>query len=699
MAYELNFKRTFQNQLRALPKKQRMLVQEKLDLLSDDPTPDGHLKEKVLQFKCPETIFRLRCGDYRVLYAYGAGWVKLLVVELRKDVYRSDHLVLDESDLPEEAFSDVDLTPKEMPPVFPVRLIDTSLPDDDLLPVPIDEALLTHLGIPQEYVPGLIACRTLEDLTKARAPSEEARTAIFDCVMNPDLVQVLQQPDYVIPTDDSLLRFKEGELVEFLLKLSPDQERFAIWGMNAAGPTLVKGGPGSGKSTVALYRVRELLNALRQAGTEQPRILFTTYTNALVTVSRQLLQTMLGDDIRCVEVRTADSLAHDIAGIDEGSVQMAKTADLRQAMREALRNVSFQGSVLQRQTQMKVINTLSVDYLIEELTQVIEARQLTTLEAYLSAPRPGRRVPLNELQRTAVWRLRELFLAALERMGCQTWQMMRARAEELVRGGQGPEPYDAVLIDEAQDLDSSLLRMLTKLCRSPNRLFVTADANQSIYGSGFRWGDVHESLQFRGRTGILRANYRSTKEIGEAARAYLSEAGLDAEWGDVEYINSGGIQPAMRKVQGKGEEVDLLARFLPQAARHFLLGIGACVVLCPTERSCQAVADGLATRGLEATYMTGKDLDLARRCIKVMTHKSSKGLEFPIVALAGFLDSPYPLLQQNITEEERGEKLAEARRTLFVAMTRALRALLAIVPAETTSPLLRDFDERYWNIQ
>ena len=698
MVYELIFKRAFQNQLRALPRKQRMLVQEKIDLLCDDPTPDGHLKEKVHQFKCQETIFRLRCGDYRVLYTYGAGWVKLLIVELRKDVYRGDHLVLDETALPDEALADVDLTPKETPPVFPIYLVDTPLSDDDLLPVPIDEALLTGLGIPQEYFPGLMACRTLEDLTKAQTPSEEARTAIFDCVTNPDLPRVMQQPDYVIPTDDGLLRFKEGELVAFLLKLSPDQEKYVYWGMNAAGPALVKGGPGSGKSTVALYRVRELLRALRQAGTEQPRILFTTYTNALVNVSRQLLQTLLGEDICWVEVRTADSLAYNIATGNGSASRMANTAELRQALREAQRHVSFQGNLLQRQTQGKIIDTLGQDYLIEELTQVIEARQLTTLEAYLAAPRPGRRMPLNELQRTAIWRLHETFLVALEQLGCQTWQMMRARAEEMVRSGQGPESYDAVLIDEAQDLDPSLLRMLAGLCRSPNRLFVTADANQSIYGSGFRWSDVHESLQFRGRTGILRANYRSTKEIGEAARAYLGEARLDAELSEVEYINNGGIQPAMRAVRSKNEEIDLLARFLPKAARHLLLGLGACVILCPTERSCQAIVDGLTAHGLEAIYMTGKDLDLGWRGIKVMTLKSSKGLEFPIVALAGFLDSPYPLLRSNITDEEREEALAQERRILFVAMTRAMRALLVVVPAEMTSPLLRNFDSIYWNI-
>ncbi len=356
MAYELLFKRAFQNQLRALPREQRALVQEKIDLLCDNPAPDGHHKKKVHQFKCKEPIFRLRCGDYRVIYTYGAGLVKLLMVDHRKDVFRGDCLMLDENTLPDEALADVDLTPKEVPAPFPIQLTDTPASDADLLPVPIDEALLTRLGIPQAYFPGLIACRTLDDLTKAQVPSEEARTAIFDCVTNPDLLHVMQQPDYVIPDDDGLLRFKEGELVEFLLKLSPDQEKYVNWGINAGGPVLVKGGPGSGKSTVALYRVRELLKVLRQAGTVQPRILFTTYTNALVNVSRQLLKTLLGEDIRWVEVRTADSLAREIAGVNDASARMATGNELRQAMREALRQVSFQGNLWERQTQMKILH-------------------------------------------------------------------------------------------------------------------------------------------------------------------------------------------------------------------------------------------------------------------------------------------------------------------------------------------------------
>lgn len=44
------------------------------------------------------------------------------------------------------------------------------------------------------------------------------------------------------------------------------------------------------------------------------------------------------------------------------------------------------------------------------------------------------------------------------------------------------------------------------------------------------------------------------------------------------------------------------------------------------------------------------------------------------------------------------EYLARERRTMFVAFTRAMRALLVIVPNGTSSPLLKNFDPTKWNL-
>ena len=78
--------------------------------------------------------------------------------------------------------------------------------------------------------------------------------------------------------------------------------------------------------------------------------------------------------------------------------------------------------------------------------------------------------------------------------------------------------------------------------------------------------------------------------------------------------------------------------------------------------------------------------------------KSAKGLEFPIVALAGFLGTTFPVIPNNTPEEAKEEIYARERRTLFVGMTRAMIALLVVVPADRPSQLLQGFDPKLWNL-
>jgi superfamily I DNA/RNA helicase len=272
---------------------------------------------------------------------------------------------------------------------------------------------------------------------------------------------------------------------------------------------------------------------------------------------------------------------------------------------------------------------------------------------------------------------------------------VRSYAAQLLEQGHGPTPYDAVVVDEAQDLDPSLLWILTSLAKAPNRIFLAADADQSIYGSGFRWADVHEGLRFKGRTGILRANFRSTREIGEAARVYLADGTLDEESVVPEYVHTGPL-PAVRHVRPTGDEVGLLTRFFKDAARELRLPVWAGALLVPSERTGERLATQITAQGLPARFMSGRDLDLSAQTIKVMTLKSAKGLEFPSVAIAGF-ESPYPYLRTGIDEDERAERTAQERRTLFVAMTRAMRALLVSIPDGLQSSLLDGINGPLWN--
>src|SRR5919199_1611082 len=77
-----------------------------------------------------------------------------------------------------------------------------------------------------------------------------------------------------------------------------------------------------------------------------------------------------------------------------------------------------------------------------------------------------------------------------------------------------------MIIDEAQDLELSLLRLLVALCCNHKYLLVTADANESIYPV---WTDVHGELDLSNRIWMLRTGQRTTWQIMDAALTYIRE--------------------------------------------------------------------------------------------------------------------------------------------------------------------------------
>jgi superfamily I DNA/RNA helicase/mRNA-degrading endonuclease RelE of RelBE toxin-antitoxin system len=681
-------KEGFLSEWLALPPKEQAQVGSKIKTLTSDPHPDGVTKKQLTHVN--RHVHRLRSGDYRIFYTFDAHFVSLL-----KLVRRSEDTYADDIDA--EFFGG----PKEEPALteFPSHSVAVASPATTAEPRPfphaLDEEFLDRVLVPREHWSRLVSLKNEDALLACNGVPDDVLLRVHQALFERPLSAALEEKELVANTVDDLFRYRDGDLLAFLLRLSTEQEKYVSWALEGGGPTLVKGGPGTGKSTVALYRVRAMLQSLKAAGVTSPRVLFTTYTNALVTFSEQLLRGLLGDEAQAVEVCTADSIALSIVTSRIGQARIASSQDLREAMTAAMSAVKPAGSSLDKRVTVNSLAKLGRDYLLEEIASVIEARRLSTFEAYRDAKRPGRRVPLPESTRALIWDLKVAFDRELKRIGKTTFQQVRAYAAQLVEQGHGPAPYDAVVIDEAQDLDLSLLWLLASLAKASNRVFLTADADQSIYGSGFRWADVHEGLKFKGRTGILRANFRSTREIGEAARAYLADGALEEEALTPEYAHSGPL-PIVRHVRGASDETTLLSRFFTDAARELRLPVWAGALLVPTEKAGERMAARITAAGVPARFMTGRELDLGAQAIKVITLKSAKGLEFPSVAIAGF-EAPYPNVRAGTAEEERAERIAQERRTLFVGMTRAMRALLLSIPNTLESALLAGFDEAFWN--
>lgn len=86
MKFEIEISESAEKSLEKIPKKDRSKLVEKIDALSENPTPPGSLKLR--GHKVP--LHRIRSGDYRVVYAIKNDLLLILIVEVghRKEIYR-----------------------------------------------------------------------------------------------------------------------------------------------------------------------------------------------------------------------------------------------------------------------------------------------------------------------------------------------------------------------------------------------------------------------------------------------------------------------------------------------------------------------------------------------------------------------------------------------------------------------------------
>jgi superfamily I DNA/RNA helicase len=327
---------------------------------------------------------------------------------------------------------------------------------------------------------------------------------------------------------------------------------------------------------------------------------------------------------------------------------------------------------------------------------VIEGQNCGRLDDYLAANRSGRGIPFDDTVRTGVWRLYQEYCSRLKEKKLGSWGQLRQFALELVRRDAFVRRWDHVIIDEAQDLTPAALAVCVELAREPRGVFLTADANQSLYNRSFRWNKVHEMLAVAGRTHLLRRNYRNTRQIAQAASDLLPAIKLgDAEAIEQEYVHAG-TKPVIYAAGGAADQAQWLAARIAQACRELGLSVSAAAVLAPGNSLAKSLSDRLQAAGLPARYVKSRDVHLDERCVKVMTLPAAKGLEFPIVGIAHVEADRLPREASATDPKEIAEHVDQERRVFYVGCTRAMRHLFVTHDRSSPSPFLDELSEEYW---
>ncbi|EIY6517342.1 TPA: NERD domain-containing protein [Escherichia coli] len=252
--------------------------------------------------------------------------------------------------------------------------------------------------------------------------------------------------------------------------------------------------------------------------------------------------------------------------------------------------------------------------------------------------------------------------------------------------------YDAVLVDEGHDFESRWLALIARLFDNASRsLLLMYDDAQSIYRRerALNFSLASVGIQAQGRTSVLPVNYRNTKRILHFAYAFSREYFEKHQNREIPFVQpqaggEEGTEPEILRCASESDEAVQVVGWLEK--RYTLCGHWSdMAVLCPAEFSVKHLKEVMTQRGIP--YATGFDSEgkkkYSRRkdVVHLLTYQSSKGLEFPYVAVinASFVHS-------GAADE------SEVIPALYVAFTRATRELLVTCYRENSiSRHLEDF--------
>jgi len=491
-----------------------------------------------------------------------------------------------------------------------------------------------------------------------------------------DLATALLHPDsrrrfVTIQSDHDLSTILNAPLEKWRVFLHPNQERLIAKDFN--GPARVLGGPGTGKTVCAMHRARHLAKGVCTA--KDDRILFTTYTANLAQNVEENLRNLCGGDMPQIEVSHLHSWAVRFLRSQGIQVDIASPEDITECWETALlatEDLDF-----------------DIGFLRQEWDQVVQASGVQTREDYLKVSRTGRGHALTRPQRSRVWSLFEKYGETLRSRGKREWLNVIQEVRCFLEKKKPKLPYRSLVVDEAQDFHSEEWKLIRAIVPpGTNDLFLVGDAHQRIYGRKVVLRNCGINIQ--GRSSQLKINYRTTEQIRSWAMAMLQGVAVDDLDGEQDSgmgytsLLSGPV-PEVQHFHSQAEEQDFLGQRLEELLKERR----------PEEICLVARTNKLVREGYQALLNNMKvahtllDKHGEGNGVRLATMHRVKGLEFPVMILAGINAGVMPLHLKGVDGDPsaKAEHDDRERSLLFVAATRA-RDMLIVTSWGKRSPFV-----------
>jgi superfamily I DNA/RNA helicase len=438
--------------------------------------------------------------------------------------------------------------------------------------------------------------------------------------------------------------------------LHPDQQKIAT-AKTYNGPTRVVGGPGTGKTVVAIHRARFLASEMGFLGAAQS-ILVTTFVTTMADQLSELVEALLGQE-QASKVR--------VTNIDKIVMELLKTTDYRTRGFKVL----TQSSALDARIE-------SLGYDMPAGMSVADVRRWWE-NVYLGMLEPT----WDDYQRLrksvrGFRQLSEPLFAQLLRLTAALESCLETQRETTfllrVRECLSSLPEDAtrfqhVVVDEAQDLHPLHWRLLRRLVPTQvNDIFLVGDADQRLYRTPFPL--AYSDIILNNRSKRLEKSYRcSVNILTFANRILFGVRAADPDGDETPLATSvfSGPEPECFAASDLEKELRTVVNRLKQWRSN---GVpwGEMLVMCPTKARGEEVLKRLTDAHIAACRV-GEEGTAGPDVVRVTTTHRAKGMEANVAVVCGVGSTEFGI--DGLSEEE----VQQRRHVLFVACTRARQEL------------------------
>jgi len=366
-----------------------------------------------------------------------------------------------------------------------------------------------------------------------------------------------------------------------------ERQRQAV--MITDGPLLIFAGAGSGKTRVLTRKIAYLLE---QRKTTPHRILAVTFTNKAAREMQERVVDILGPG-NTVNIGTFHSIGARILRSEKRAegyspdFTIYDTKDQKTVISECLKTLEL---------DPKMYAPSSVSHYISEQKQ------------QLLLPADSAKRTNNDFMKEKLAKVYFEYNKKLQANNAYDFDDLLMRPILMFR--DHPEiaekyrhRWDYILVDEYQDTNHVQFQLVKLFSEASKNICVVGDDDQSIYG--WRGADISNILEFEktfpnGQTVKLEQNYRSTKNIIEAASAMIKGNGHRAEkslWTEGE----AGDKILHKECERDYKESDYIAkeiRFSGRPLRDF-------AILYRTNAQSRLLEEALRNRGVRYVLVGG----------------------------------------------------------------------------------------------